>query len=169
MPRPSSTSAAVPNGQGVPQDYAEAVNWYRKAADQGNADAQSNLGWMYCTGRGVPQDDAEAVSWYRKAADQGNAAAQSNLGWMYANGRACRRTMPRRCAGTARPPSRAMRTPSSTSAVLYGNGRGVPQDYAEAVSWYRKAAEQGDARGAEQPRRACTRMARACRRTTPRR
>ena len=34
-------------GQGVPQDYAEAVKWYRMAADQGNADAQSNLGFMY--------------------------------------------------------------------------------------------------------------------------
>ena len=41
-------------GQGVPQDYAEAVSWYRLAAEQGNATAQSNLGAMYDNGRGVP-------------------------------------------------------------------------------------------------------------------
>jgi hypothetical protein len=74
-------------GEGVPQDYAEAVKWYRKAADHGWADAQYNLGVMYYNGRGVPQDYAEAVKWFRKAADQGYANAQYNLGVMYDNGR----------------------------------------------------------------------------------
>jgi TPR repeat protein len=40
-------------GNGVPQDYAQAFAWWRKAADKGNADAQNNLGWMYVRGRGV--------------------------------------------------------------------------------------------------------------------
>ena len=71
------------NGQGVPQDYAAAASWYRKAADQGHAIAQNNLGSMYRIGQGVPQDYAAAVSWYRKAADQGYATAQNNLGSMY--------------------------------------------------------------------------------------
>ena len=73
-------------GRGVPQDDAEAVKWYRKAADQGDAIAQHNLGVMYSDGLGVPQDYAEAVKWYREAADQGEAAAQVNLGVMYAIG-----------------------------------------------------------------------------------
>ena len=60
-------------GKGVPQDDAEAVKWYHKAAEQGDADAQNNLGVMYRNGKGVPQDDAEAVKWYRKAAEQGHA------------------------------------------------------------------------------------------------
>ena len=42
-------------GQGVPQDYAEAVKWYRLAAEQGFAMAQDNLGLMYKNGQGVPQ------------------------------------------------------------------------------------------------------------------
>ena len=74
------------NGQGVPQDVAEAVKWYRLAADQGYAMAQYNLGVMYDNGQGVPQDDAEALKWYRLAADQGQADAQFNLGVMYYNG-----------------------------------------------------------------------------------
>ena len=74
------------NGEGVPQDYAEAVRWYRLAAEQGNASAQHNLGLMYANGEGVPQDYAEAVRWYRLAAEQGNASAQVNLGAKYATG-----------------------------------------------------------------------------------
>ncbi len=69
------------------KDYQNALIWYRKAAEQGHASAQSNLGTMYRNGRGVTQDDQQAVAWYRKAAAQGNAYAQNNLGWMYQNGR----------------------------------------------------------------------------------
>jgi len=50
-------------GQGVPQDYAEAVKWFRKAEEQGNAPAQNNLGFMYDNGRGVPQDYVLAHKW----------------------------------------------------------------------------------------------------------
>ena len=57
-------------GRGVPQDYAEAVRWYRLAADQGAADAQGNLGIMYALGWGVPQDDDEAHMWLNLAAAQ---------------------------------------------------------------------------------------------------
>jgi hypothetical protein len=46
------------NGQGVPQDYAQAIEWCRKAAEQDGAGAQLNLGWMYATGQGVPLDQA---------------------------------------------------------------------------------------------------------------
>jgi uncharacterized protein len=78
----------VPQGRrGVPQDYSEAAEWYRKAAEQGVAAAQHNLGVMYDNGQGVVQDDAEAVMWYRKAAAQRHAPAQHNLGVMYADGR----------------------------------------------------------------------------------
>lgn len=74
------------NGQGVPQNDAEAVKWFRKAADQGDSFAQHNLGVIYDTGRGVPQDPVEAVKWYQMAADHGLADAQYDLGQMYANG-----------------------------------------------------------------------------------
>jgi len=75
------------NGEGVPQDYAEAVKWYRLAANQGLAAAQFNLGLKYYNGEGVPQDYAEAVKWHQLAANQGYAFAQSYLGAMYSNGK----------------------------------------------------------------------------------
>jgi tetratricopeptide (TPR) repeat protein len=67
-------------------DYAEALKWYRKAADQGSASTQFNLGLMYAQGQGVPQDYAEAAKWYRRAADQCLPLAQSVLGNMYVQG-----------------------------------------------------------------------------------
>ena len=51
----------------------------QKAADQGNTDAQNNLGVMYYSGEGVPRDAAKATEWFKKAAAQGNADAQANL------------------------------------------------------------------------------------------
>ena len=58
----------------------------KAAAEQGDATAQFNLGYMYDTGEGVPENDAEAVRWYRMAAEQGDATAQVSLGLMYALG-----------------------------------------------------------------------------------
>jgi hypothetical protein len=55
-------------GHGVPQDYAEAVKWYRKAAYNGVAIAQYNLGIMYENGKGVPQDHVLAHMWFSLAA-----------------------------------------------------------------------------------------------------
>ena len=61
------------------EDYAEALKWYRKAAEQGYPLAQSNLGGMYANGLGVAQDYTEAVDWYRKAAEQDDPAGEVNL------------------------------------------------------------------------------------------
>jgi uncharacterized protein len=73
-------------GRFVPQNDAEAVKWFRLAADQGNASGQTWLGDMYAKGQGVPQDYVEAVKWYRLAADQSFAPALFELGVMYAKG-----------------------------------------------------------------------------------
>ncbi|MDR2750569.1 MAG: sel1 repeat family protein [Clostridiales bacterium] len=59
------------------QNHFEAVKWYRKSAEQGNASGQYLLGTMYDDGTGVEQNYFEAVKWYRLAADQGNASAQA--------------------------------------------------------------------------------------------
>ena len=70
-------------GQGVAQDNVEAVQWYRKAAEQGHVEAQLILGRMYFNGDGVPEDAVETVKWVRKAAEQGYAKAQIVLANMY--------------------------------------------------------------------------------------
>ena len=60
-------------------DYVSAVQWYRKAAEQGHRGAQERLGWCYRLGYGVTKDKTEATKWYRKAAEQGHKPAQEAL------------------------------------------------------------------------------------------
>ncbi len=67
-------------------DYATALNFLQPLAEQGDVNAQCNLGLMYFNGEGVPQDFTEAEKWWCMAAEQGHAEAQFNLGVMYANG-----------------------------------------------------------------------------------
>jgi TPR repeat protein len=64
---------------GVAKNEAEAVSWYRKAADKGESLAMFNLGHMLANGWGVSKNEAEAVSWYRKAARLGVKEAQDAL------------------------------------------------------------------------------------------
>jgi hypothetical protein len=73
-------------GNGVPKDAQQSAVWYLKAAYQGDARSQRNLGVMYCYGRGVPKDAGLSAGWFQRAADQGNADAQYKLGVMYYNG-----------------------------------------------------------------------------------
>lgn len=73
-------------GEGVTQDYKEAMKWFLLAAEQGTHDAQYNLGLMYSNGLGVTQDYKEASKWYQLAVEEGHAAAQLNLGVAYALG-----------------------------------------------------------------------------------
>ena len=61
------------------RDDEEAMKWYRKAAEQGNAEAQYRLGRFYERGWGVVKDEAEAMKWYRKAAEQGYQYAIEHL------------------------------------------------------------------------------------------
>jgi TPR repeat protein len=66
--------------EGAGQNYAEAAQWYLKAANQNHALAQFNLGVMYGRGQGVPRDEQRSLMWIRKAAHLGDAGAQHNLG-----------------------------------------------------------------------------------------
>jgi TPR repeat protein len=68
-------------------DYRTALRLFRLLAEQGNAIAQSALGYMHETGEGVPQDYIEAAKWYRLAGEQGDALAQTRLGFMYEMGK----------------------------------------------------------------------------------
>jgi len=131
-------------GQGVTQDFGEAVKWFRKAADQGHAPAQSNLGVAYDKGEGVPQDYAAAVSWYRRAADQGEAGAQYNLGLMYEGGLGVPQDYGEAVEWFRQAADQGHPSAQSELGQMYDRGAGVSQDDAEAAKWYRQAADQGN-------------------------
>ncbi len=67
------------NGEDVPQDDAQAMNWFERAADQGQIDAQSHLGAYYWAGRGVPEDLYKAYFWSAIATAQGDQISKARL------------------------------------------------------------------------------------------
>ena len=69
------------NGEGFPQDYAAAVDWYRKPAELGSAIAQYNLADMYRVGEGVLADNAVAASWYRLQSGRARVRPSSKQSW----------------------------------------------------------------------------------------
>jgi hypothetical protein len=78
-------------GQGVQQDYAEALKWYLKAAEQGDADSELNLGYLYQTGSGIKKNEKEAAKWLEKAAEQGIREAEFSIGSAYLYGKGLRK------------------------------------------------------------------------------
>lgn len=101
------------SGAGAAQDYAQAADWYRKAAEQNHGLAQFNLGIMYANGQGVVRDDAQSTVWFGRAANLGDAGAQ------YKMGRRCQR------------------------ASMDGSSTDAPEARIEAYKWFQLAAAQG--------------------------
>ena len=133
--------------RGVRRDYAEAVRWFRRSADQGHALGQAFLGFMYSNGRGVQQDYGEAVRWYRRSAEQGHALGQSNLGLMYSTGRGVRQDAAEAARWYRRSADQGHALGQNNLGVLYRDGRGVSQNDTEAVRWFRLSADQGHSLG----------------------
>ena len=131
-------------GLGVPQNYAEAFKWFRKAADQENAEAQVLLGYMYYLGQGVPQNYEEAVKWYLKAAEQGDAQAQGIVGDIYYNGEGVKRDFSEAAKWWMKAADQGNGNAQNFLGALYANGQGVKQDFSEAAKWFLKAADQGN-------------------------
>ncbi len=124
-------------------DYAAALRLLRPLAEQGNACAQFNLGFMYANGEGVPQDYAAALKWYRRSADQFNPDAQYNLGFLYDKGLGVPQDYAEAVKWYRRVADRGNANAQNTLGIMYSEGRGVPQDHAEAMKWFRRAADQG--------------------------
>ena len=125
-------------------NYALAQREWQTLAEQGDAQAQVELGWLYGWGRGVAKDEVQAMGWYRKAAEQGNADGQSSLGIVLLDGSAALRDEAQALTWIRKAADQGNKTAQYNLAYMYANGRGVPKDEKQAVVWYRKAAEQGD-------------------------
>jgi len=127
---------------GVVYDNVEAVKWYRKAAEQGLAEAAYMVGVMYREGNGVGEDDAQAVLWFRKAAEQGYASAQSDLGVMYRDGKGVAKDDAQALLWFHKAAEQGEVSGQNNLAAMYVCGCGVAQDDAKALEWFAKAGEQ---------------------------
>ncbi|MDE6742296.1 MAG: TIR domain-containing protein [Lachnospiraceae bacterium] len=131
-------------GQGVKQDYAQAKEWWEKAAELGDAAAMSNIGVLYEFGEGIEYDYTQAVEWYEKGAELGNDTAMRNIGLMYATGRGIKQDYARAIEWWEEAAALGNIDAMRDMGLLYENGQGVEQDYAQAAEWYERAAVLGN-------------------------
>ena len=130
---------------GKQKDYVKAVEWFRKAAERGNANAQCYLGYCFKDGVGVDKNYTEAVKWFRKAAEQGNDVAQVNLGVCYENGQGVVKDLAEAVKWYRKAAEQGNANAQYILGICYQNGKGVVENSSEAVKWYLKSAEQGHA------------------------
>jgi TPR repeat protein len=104
----------------VEKNPTNAAQWYRRAAQAGDAAAQNNLGALLRDGLGVPQDFAQAADWFKRAADQGYAKAMLNLGALYeqqAKAAAGRPRAPQAAPASPSAPARSVPVQSAPTAI----------------------------------------------------
>lgn len=128
---------------GKTQDYAKAVEWYRKSAEQGYAQGQYCLGNMYHQGLGVIEDYKEAFKWFSKAAEQGYDKAQTMLGYMYFMGEGVENDFIKAFTWEQKAAEQGNADAQYVLGMMFEIGNGVTNGRAEAIKWYEKAAEQG--------------------------
>jgi len=133
---------------GVKQDFAEALRWYKRAADKAFAPAQFNLGLAYELGRGTAADDRQAFKYYLMAAEQGFAAAQFNVGNMYSAGRGVGQDLFEANLWYKQAAEKGFIEAQFGLGLAYEAGRGVRKDEVQAARWYKQAADRGLARTA---------------------
>ena len=119
------------------------MEYYQLAADQGNADAQNNLGYSYSSGEGVEQDYEKAVEYYQLAADQGNADAQYNLGYSYYFGEGVEQDYEKAVEYYQLTADQEVPAAMFALGDCYYLGNGVDQDLKKAEEWYQKALDAG--------------------------
>ena len=125
------------------EDYKEAFQIFRMAAEQGDLFACVILGGMYQDGIGVQKNLAEAYNQYKFAADKGDAQAQSSLGYLYEHGVGVKQDSDEAVRLYRLSAEQGNVSGENNLGTMYYNGRGVAQNYYEAIKWFELSAEGG--------------------------
>lgn len=123
--------------------YSIAMRAFRTDAEQGNAMAQNNIGYLYEQGLGVGQSYPEAMAWYRKAADQKLPQAQFNIGTLYFYGYGVERNVREALTWFRLAAAQKLREAEYMMGLAHFEGQGVRMDPSMALDWFHKAALQG--------------------------
>ncbi|KAF9427092.1 hypothetical protein BGZ76_002474 [Entomortierella beljakovae] len=123
-------------------DYSKAVEWMFRAANQGYARAQRNIGHRYHFGEGLPKDYLLAMEWYMKAAEQNDPIAQNYVALIYQK-RGGIANYAKAMEWFLKSASQGYEGAYKNMGNLYKFGYGVPINYSKALEWYIKAAKQG--------------------------
>ena len=131
-------------GRGVPENLAEAADWYDRAAKQGLPIAQFRLGAFYEKGFGVKKDLDMARRLYTAAAEAGNAKAMHNLAVLYAEGIDGKPDYQNAAKWFRKAADYGLPDSQYNLGILYGRGIGMPANLPEAYKWFSLAAREGD-------------------------
>lgn len=132
------------NGDGVEKNDTKAIEYLKRAAELGNAEAQCELGLFYEKGKVVEQSLEKAVEWYRKAAEQGHVDSQYTLGYYYRYGRGVEQS-DEKAKEWWRKAAEQGDALAQAEFYFYYNYNGIQSQEKAAVECFRKAAEQGHA------------------------
>ena len=121
----------------------ENINDLIKKAEQGDVEAQFNLGYYYHSGEGVEKSEKKALYWWQKAAKQGHANSQYNLGVNYGKGYGVEQSYKKAIYWWQKAAEQGHAEAQFNLGVVHEKGYGVEQSYEKAIHWYTKAAEQG--------------------------
>jgi TPR repeat protein len=117
------------------KDYKNAFEWFFKAANQGYAPAQNNMGILYKNGEGVQQDFNQAFQWFTKAANQNNPYAQNSLGLLYLQGAIIPQDHKQAFEWFLKAANQGYSQPQYNLGVMYLDGRGIPKDIVTGCAW----------------------------------
>lgn len=126
------------------KNYDEAKKYWLMAAEQGDREAQNNLGYLFYSGYGGQKDFTEAARYWRLSAEQGNAEAQFNLASAYENGEGVPKDTSEAMKWYKESAGQGYASAQYALGCIYSNGDYVPQNMSEAVEWWKKAAAQGN-------------------------
>ena len=134
------------NGLTVTRDRREATDWFRKAASQGDAEAEYRLGMRFVSGAaGLPHDIPQGLAWMTKAGAQGHVISLYFLGELYRTGiHGVSKDISQSIAWHRKAADLGYDLSQIRLGVTYLHGLGVPKDIDQAIFWFRKAADQGN-------------------------
>lgn len=132
-------------GEGVPRDPRQALVWFRRAAAQGHAGAQRQIGNAHARGAaGLAQSWSEAARWYRMAAENGDPLAAFNIARLLERGRGVDRDAAEAVRWYRTAAEAGLAKAMTNLGILLYRGDGAPQDIGEALRLFLEAAAKGD-------------------------
>lgn len=130
-------------GNGVPQDYDKAFEWYAKAANQNYLDSKFSIAVMALKGEGFDKDEKVGFEIMENAASQGHADSQAMLGILYRNGKGVKRNDKKAVEWFQKAANQEKPIAQNALGMMYLYGEGVKMDTKQAAFWFNNACNNG--------------------------
>lgn len=142
-----TTGTAYVTGEANKPDYAQAMQWYLKAANAGDGIACEKIAYLYDRGLGVTQDKTESLKWLKRSADIGYAPAMYEIGRAYEIGDGVHQDLAKAKKFYEQSALYGQLDGLVALGAMYADGRGAKADQEKALAYYIVAANYGDSNG----------------------